>query len=252
MPQTVARHLGLDSPVGAACEARAVLGRDIALAHDVRVLFQKVDCNCGFFHVGLDGAAAVRVDVREVQRIAVGHLHRFDHAFDIGAVRRGAGMPGNIGAPLERGLDELGGNFGREGVVTAQKLDAQGALFERSVDERFHLALARRGVLKRERGRSKLQNRHIDARAVLVHIVENVLEGPCHIQARRYARHRKHPRTVKRAPHCAQMHVAVDDARLQHEPGEVNRFAGLARAVFLDGGNQAVFHGHIHHFVDAV
>ena len=167
-------------------------------------------------------------------------------------MRRGARVPGHIGAALQGRLDEKGRDLGRERIVAAQEFDPQRASLERGVDERFHLGLARCGVLERERRRGKLQDRHVDARAVLGHVVENVFQRPGHVQARGHAVHRKHPRPEGRAPHFAQVHVAVDDPGLQHQARQINRFLGRARAVALDGGDPAVFHGDVHHGIDAV
>ena len=79
-------------------------------------------------------------------------------------------------------------------------------------------------IFKSKGRRRKLQNRHVDPGAVLGNVVEDVVQGTCHIKARRHPLHREHPRTVGRTPHGAQMNVTIDDARLQHESREVNGF----------------------------
>ena len=250
--QAVPRYLGLNLPGFVARQTRAVLRRNVAFAEDVGVLLQKIDRNCHFFQFVLDRAAAVGIDVREMQRIAVRHRHGFLHALDVGTVFARAGMPSDVGAAFKCSLDEKRRHVGFQGVVSAQKFHAERPVFKALVDESFHLRLRGVVVFEGKGGRRKLQNRHVDPGAVFGDFVKDVFQGPRHIQARRHALHREHPCAVGAAPHTAQMHVAVDDAGLQDVPREVDDFLGVPRKIAPHGGNLAVFHRHIGLTVDVV
>ena len=128
--QAVARDLRLNLAVGPACQACAVLGRNIAFAKDVRVRFEQVNGDAGFYHIVFDSTSAVGVDVRQVQRIAVSHFDGLDHAFDVGAVLGRAGVPSDVSAAFQSSLDEFGRYGGSQRIVAAEELDAQSTLFK--------------------------------------------------------------------------------------------------------------------------
>ncbi len=83
-------------------------------------------------------------------------------------------------------------------------------------------------------------------------MIQHVFQGTSHVQARRDALHRQHPRAVGAAPHAAKMHVAVDDAGLQNKPREVHDFLRVAREIAANSGNLAVYHGNIGNAVHTV
>ena len=224
--QAVARHLGLDLAVWTAGQTCAVLGRNIAFTENIRVGIQELHCRARLVDFIFNGAAAVGIDVREMERIAVGHLHRLDHAFQIGAVCTRAGMPGHIGTALKCGFNERGGDFWRQRIMAAQELHPERTFGERLVDQLYHFRLGGRIGFKGEGRRRKLQNGRIQTRPVLRRLFENIVQGTSHVETRRHAVHREHTRSVGRPPHTAEMHVTVDDAGLEHPSGNINDFAG--------------------------
>ena len=86
---------------------------------------------------------------------------------------------------------------------SAQKLHAQCAFLHGDVNQRVHFRLARLIGLKRERRRSKLQDRAVDARAIGRNVFQNIIQRTGHIQARGDACHRKHLKAKGRTPHFA-------------------------------------------------
>ena len=83
-------------------------------------------------------------------------------------------------------------------------------------------------------------------------IVKNVIQRTGHIKTRRDAGHRQHFGTEGRPPHGAQMHVAVDDSRLQNQSREIKSFACLCGQIRADFGYFSVFNGNVPDIVDAV
>lgn len=98
-------------------------------------------------------------------------------------------------------------------IVKRRGADAQSTLFKGDVNERFHFVLAGCRRLERKWRRSKLQDSHVDACAILRNVVENVVQWAGHIQTSRDTVHREHFRAERRAPHRAGVDVTVDDAR---------------------------------------
>ena len=187
-----------------------------------------------------------------MQRIATGHLNCLDHAFNVGAVLGCAGVPGNVSTTLKSSFDEFGRYSRCQRIVAAEELDAQSTLFKGDVNERFHFVFAGCRRLERKWRRSKLQDSHVDACAILRNVVENVVQWAGHIQTSRDTVHREHFRAERRAPHRAEVNVTVDDAGLQHQTGEIDHFACGGTEIGSHGRNQAVFNGDITNIVDAV
>ena len=68
--------------------------------------------------------------MRQMQRIAVGHLNCLDHALNVGAVLGRAGVPCDVSAAFQSSLDEFGRYGGSQRIVAAEEFDAQSTLFK--------------------------------------------------------------------------------------------------------------------------
>ena len=161
-------------------------------------------------------------------------------------------MPGNVSSAFQGGADEQRRDFGFKRIVAAEEFDTERAFFQGFVDQVDHFLLGRVGILEGEGRRGELEDRHVNADAVFRNVVKNVLQRTGHIQASRDTVHCQHSRAEGRAPHFAEVNVAVNNAGLKSFAGKVDDFFSFFRDVALDFGNFAVLDGDIGNAVNRI
>ena len=241
-----------DLAVLVAVKHGAVVGAHVGFAPEVRVGAQHLDGFLRLFVDGIDAAAAVSVDVGEVQALALGGLDDLAHAEDVGARSVRTGVPGDVGVHVVGGLDEFAARFKRQRPVAAHDLDADGALFEAFTDKLLELLARGRHRAAVLHGREAFEHRDVDACAAGLGRLEDFVDGTRHVEAGRHAGGSRHARAVSRAEHAAEMQMGIDEAGHDDEAREVLDFGSFALEVRSDGCNAAVLDGHVHDAVSAV